>query len=264
VVDLKNRLFVSAVRWTAKLVETLPEGVAGVILGDPFCQKRMFKNAAFDLPEFARRCKAQGLQVAYQTPVYNTPRSIDSTLALARLLAEADVVDVFLVHDVGVLHSLRSFGNVEVWWDRYSLNRDMDISAALMDFLRNQGVSAVELTRGMDLPRAARAGLKAGLHIFGPNVAAFGRACYTEYLLGEPCEQKILCKGTLPEIESVDKVRLEYIADGYTLVEREPAMLTTPKLMPGQAEVLRFGTATIRSADEAKVALDIYSDLMEH
>lgn len=262
-VDSRRDLFVSAVRWTAELIDSLPVQVSGICLGDPFCQKRMFANGIFDLPDLARHAKRRGLRVAYQTPVYNTSRTIDDTLALARSLARRDLLDVCLVHDIGVLGTLRNLPVIEVWWDRYSFNRDVDISVSLLEFLREQGVAGVELVRGRDVSTVTKTGMKPLLHIYGPAVTAFGRTCFTEYLLNEPCEQKILCRSSQPYIASADKVPLEYIADGYTLVEKTSPILVTPNVTGDQSANLAGCTATIRSVEEVESIVRRFEALPE-
>lgn len=225
-------VYVTARYWDDAMVDALAGRVAGVILGDPFCQKRMFRRGAFDIPALARRARDRGLRVALQTPAYDTSRSFESTVALAQHLADGRLVDAVLLHDVGVLRAVRGTPEVELWWDRLSFNRDVVPNAPLLEFLVAQGISRVELLRASDAPAVAAAGCAPLLRAYGPEVVSFGRVCYTEYFLDEPCGTQILCRSRSPSVASVDKVRLDYVADGFTLLDRREPRISPERLGP--------------------------------
>src|SRR5215204_6379483 len=96
-------VYVAAQRWSRPLLEAVGEIATGVILGDLFCQKRMFENEWFDLLDFAQRARSLGLEVVFQSPAYNTTRTVEQTVSLVRKLAGESLLDAALVHDVGVV-----------------------------------------------------------------------------------------------------------------------------------------------------------------
>lgn len=232
------------------MLKTLRGHATGVILGDLFCQKRMFENEWFDVPGLAEEARSAGFEVVFQSPAYNTTRTMEGTLALIRKLARAGLLDGVLVHDIGVVEAMRELPHVALWWDRFSFNRDFIPNAPLITFLRGQGISRVEVTRPGHIGDVAGSGCGALLYGYGPEIASFGRICYTEDFLDEPCERKILCAGSRPFIASVDKVPLQYVADGYTLLDKtDPAVRLAPLDAAAASRLLGI-TAYLRTAEE--------------
>jgi hypothetical protein len=250
-------IYVTAQRWTENLLAGVRErGMTGVTLGDLFCQKRMFANEWFDVPDFARMAREQGLRVIFQTPVYNTARSIEPTLSLIRKLVAAGLLDVVLVHDIGVLNELSSLP-VERWWDRFAFNRDFVPNAYLVDFLSRQNVSRIEVLRPAHIKPVVEAGCSVLLYSYGPEIASFGRVCYTEYFMDEPCERQILCSRPNSYIASVDKVPLQYTADGYFLIDRNEPMHLLPELTAEHERQVSGLTVYIRNMAELDALLPL-------
>ena len=243
-------LNVTAQRWTESLLADIcgrDWGTTGIILGDLFCQKRMFANDWFDLPDFSRLARELGARVIFQTSVYNTPRALEPPRTLSAKLSAAGLLDAVLVHDIGVLNELRGLP-VERWWDRFAFNRDFVPNDYLVDFLGQQGVSRIEVLRPNHVSPVVEAGGAALLYAYGPEITSFGRICYTEYFLDTPCERHILCSRPGSYIASVDKVPLQYTADGYFLIDRSEPLHQLTDLT---AETLRQAgglTAYVRSA----------------
>jgi hypothetical protein len=243
-------VYVAAQRWDISLLESLCGFATGVILGDLFCQKRMFEHDWFDILDFAQQARRFDFDVVFQTPVYNTPRTMELTLALIRKLYHVHCLDSVLVHDIGMLEAVKQYEGVALWWDKFAFNRDMIVSAALLDFLQSQNVSHIEMMRPADIEKTAPHACNGLLHAYGPRIVSFGRVCYTEYFLNEPCERKILCHQHQPFITSVDKIPLQYSADGYTLLDKNVPVYTVPSLTQAQARGVSEITTYIRNQDE--------------
>lgn len=243
-------LYVTAQRWSATMLQSLRGQATGVIMGDLFCQKRMFENEWFDLPGLAEQARNAGFEVIFQTPAYNTTRTMEPTLALIRKLAQGNLIDAVMVHDIGVVEAIRDLPALPLWWDRFAFNRDFIPNAPLVRFLRGEGISRVEVTRPGHVGDVAGGGCGVLLHGYGPEVASFGRICYTEDFLNEPCERKILCARSRPFIASVDKVPLQYIADGYTLLDKDDPVVRLAPLGPDVASHVTGITAYLRSPEE--------------
>lgn len=253
-------LYVTAQRWNTGLVDALGGKADGVVLGDLFCQKRMFAGEWFDVEELAGRARAAGLEVVFQTPMYNTPRDFEPTLALVERLAGRGLVDAVMLHDVGVLAACAGL-DAALWWDRHGFNRDFVPSAPLLEFLRENGVARVEGLHPRHAVAIRAGGAEPLLYCFGPHVASFGRICYTEYFRNEPCGRKILCRDHRPAISSTDRVHLEYVADGYTLLDRADPDVRLARLQPAERAALGGLTAYIRSPAEIEPLLALRDTL---
>lgn len=256
-------IYVTAQRWSTAMLHSLHGQATGVILGDLFCQKRMFENEWFDVPGLAEEARRTGFDVIFQTPAYNTTRTIEATLALIRKLARDGLLDGVLLHDIGVVEAMREYSHVALWWDRFAFNRDFIPNAPLITFLHGQGVSRVEVTRPGHVGDVAGGGCGALLYGYGPEIASFGRVCYTEDFLDEPCERKILCSGSRPFIASVDKVPLQYIADGYALLDKNDPVVRLTPLDESVASRVTGITAYLRTADEIPAMRDSIDSLLQ-
>lgn len=246
-------VYVTAQRWTRSLLEALCGHATGVVMGDLFCQKRMFENEWFDVLDFCELAREMGLEVVFQTPAYNTTRTIEQTVSLVRKLAERKLIGAVFVHDAGMARALGEFEPVELWWDRFSFNRDIVPNAYLIDFLREHRVSCVEVLRSANIQEVAERGCGVLLYAYGPEIASFGRICYTEYFLNEPCERKILCGRQHPFITSIDKVPLQYVADGYTLLDKSDPVHTVSSLDINSASKIKGLTAYLRDEREIEM-----------
>jgi hypothetical protein len=236
------------------MVDSLYEKIAlsGVVLGDLFCQRRMFEHADFGLPNVAQQARAAGLQIIFQTPLYLTSKNYEQSVQLVRYLSEANLLDGVLLHDIGLLQRLKSIAGLKLWWDRHSYNRDIVVSEQLVDFLTENGVSGIEVTRFSDADTVINKNSSSLVHIFGPRVASFGRKCYSEYFSGKVCKSPhVLCASvSLPVIVSTDGVLAQYTGDGFTLVDQTKPyhQLQVPQLYQ---EKERLGLlATISSLDD--------------
>jgi hypothetical protein len=222
----------------------------------------MFENEWFDVLDLAGYARSAGLEVVFQTPAYNTTRTIEPTLALMRKLAASSLMHAALVHDIGMVDAVRELRGVELWWDRFSFNRDFIPNAPLIAFLKEQGVSRVEVTRPGHVHSVDDSGCAALLYAYGPDIVSFGRTCYTEQFLDESCERKILCARSKPFIASIDKVPLQYLADGYTLLDREAPDVHLGTFEPGLGARLSGMTAYVRGPEEI-VAMRAAIDAVE-
>lgn len=256
----KPPIYVTAQRLSREIIKELEGHAAGIFFGDLFCQKRMFENEWFDLAELMNFAKESGFKTIFQTPAYNTTRTMEQTTSLIRKLSASSILDAVSVHDAGVLEELREFAGIELWWDKFSFNRDIVPNSHLVDFLRSHGVSKVELVRPFQADEIINQGCETLLYVYGPDVASFGRICYTEYFLEEACERKILCSYEKPFIASIDKVPLQYVADGYMLLDKASPVHRISKINPDLLNKLDGFTAYIRDPGEIAV-LDSISKL---
>ncbi len=80
--------------------------VCGVVLGDLFCNQRMFAGGEAELEETVRQAKAAGLAVWYQTPRYLTDPVYDLTLERIRFWKKHGLIDGVILQDIGLLSEL--------------------------------------------------------------------------------------------------------------------------------------------------------------
>jgi hypothetical protein len=186
---------------------------------------------------------------------------MEPTLALLRKLVKENRVDAVLVHDIGVVQALRELPGVALWWDRFSFNRDFIPNAPLIAFLREHRISRIEVTRPEHVDDVTGGGCEALLYGYGPEIASFGRVCYTEYFLDEPCERKILCARSQPFIASVDKVPLRYLADGYTLLDKDDPVVRLRPFESQLADRVMGITAYLRGPEEIPALRETVSAL---
>ncbi len=255
-------VFVTAQRWTDEAVDAMSGQITGIVVGDLFCQKRMFENELYDVLSVAARARDRGLDVVFQAPMYNSSRSFETTLALINGLRREHLIQAVLLHDIGLLRCLSGSPDIKLWWDRFGFNRDMLVSGPLIAFLRDHGISAMELVRPAHIGDLEALGMPVVLFSYGPNIVTFGRSCYTEDYLHEACERKILCARARPTVASVDKVRLEYIADGFTLLDLQEPVYRLPNLTADQAGGVSAITAYIRGEDELSAVTGLRAALL--
>ena len=153
-------------------------------------------------------------------------------LCLLRKLYKKKIVDAIFVHDIGVLQALKELQGIELWWDNFAFNRDFVPNKDLIEFLKLQGISNIEVKTSSHIKEVSEQDCGIILFGYGPNITSFSRICYTEYFLDEPCERKLLCRNEHPFIVSVDKNPLQYIADGYTLIDRNTPIHFLPEIEP--------------------------------
>ena len=186
--------------------------VDGIVIGDPFCLKRA-GISIFDIPGLCRNAKKQGLYVSYQSPVYLTPRNMDTTYSLIETLVKESLVNEIRIQDLGLLHRLEKItsSGINITWSIYGYQRefpgmDIPINQSQVDFLRSKGIDSFEVTSAVafsifeDRLPLNFSGNKPGKRLpdttkmqiqhykFDP--VTFSRKCYTEAYTGKCCVYK--------------------------------------------------------------------------
>jgi len=236
---MKTDLFVSVRRWdTGQLEELALSGrVQGIILGDPFCPQRMFEHGSWELPVLVQAAKVAGLRVAYQTPVYLTPRNYSENLDLILSLEQRGSLDFLLVQDVGLLNSLsESECRIPICWSLWGVSRGDTLSRDLLDFLLQLGVRYLETDKPTRVGPLQEYGIKVVYRQHAPKVATFGRVCYTQYVLGSSCNNRSLCIQKEPALAATEG-RLSLKVSGYTLQHTHPLRNPCPEAVPDYVTV---------------------------
>lgn len=190
----------------------------GLILGDLFCQRRMFENGEWGIPKYAEIIKQQGLQVILQTPMYLTPESLDRCVRLISYLLQSKVLDAVLLQDIGLLNILaKKYPALTLCWSRMGKGRGGMISLQFVELLHKLGVSAMEL----DSKVRAEAAIEIGMgvwQIYGNlKYKTLWRECYTCYQLEiEPENCGCSCETPLELVSN----QLKMTVNGHVLGEK--------------------------------------------
>ena len=101
-------LYISLDSYTRDDIERICElpQVHGALLGDLFCQRRMFEGGAPELWKMAKNLTAARKRVIYQTPFYLTERYYEGELLQIRSLAQSDILHGLIVQDIGLLDEI--------------------------------------------------------------------------------------------------------------------------------------------------------------
>ena len=88
--------------------------VKGIILGDLFCQKRMFQNGIADLILLMDRVLASKKEAVYQAPLYVTGRNLEEVTAILRLMDGYKKESCVIVQDFGTARMAAEIGRAHV------------------------------------------------------------------------------------------------------------------------------------------------------
>ncbi len=143
--------YIASDTYSIRDVERIAESgkVCGVVVGDPYCQKRMFEYGETGLVKVVERAAELGLGVIYQTPCYMTDRVFDKNMMFVRYLADNDLCSGgVMVQDVGFAHELHALRpELNLIWSQVSRTRNSADNTMFYSFLKKTGISAVELTK---------------------------------------------------------------------------------------------------------------------
>lgn len=156
-----------------------------VILGDPFCNKKMFVYGKYSLIDITKIFVANGIEIIYQTPKYVTDRNFDSEMLFVDYLITQLGVKKILVQDIGVISFLKNkYSNIElIWsvWGRFRLNA---VNEQFVTTLVNLGVDSVENDMAGRKNTYESLGFKVYTINRGISYSTLNRECYSMYLLG--------------------------------------------------------------------------------
>ena len=158
--------------------------IQGIVVGDLFCQKRMFHRGLVDLVDDIRYLSARDKRVIYQTPLYPTSRNWEDIEAILSLLSEVSGA-VILTEDLGIIHHVQErYPALTVGWVRMGRSRDYEYNSSFFHFLADNGVRFFETDRLDTAARLKQAGLEPWLVYGNLYYKTIGRICYCQYQLG--------------------------------------------------------------------------------
>ena len=166
----------------------------GYILGDAFCNKRMFRHGDLGLIESINRANLLNKEVIYQTPMYLTDRTFAKETDKIIYLHEKMGVKKLLVQDIGLIMWLsKNIPDIEIIWSRLGKTRNSIMNHGFIEFLQSIGISSIEV----ESPEKARAIAMYGFFIYSVfgsiNYMTLSRDCYNKYMLNRfdgACERE--------------------------------------------------------------------------
>jgi hypothetical protein len=225
----------------------------GVILGDPFCPERMFQFGNLDIPSFADKSVQNGLQVAYQTPVYLTSRSYNDTLRMIKLLREKNLLHLLLLQDIGLLMQLkREAFDIPICWSYWGTKRSDLLSRDFLDLILESGVTYIETVKSKRIRLMQEYGFKVLYRMYSPSVVTFGRVCYNRYFNNKITEtQPHPCLTDVKMVSNDGK--LKYLVQGYQITYQKPMAKALP-----DGRMPEYTSVHVRDQKELADILDKY------
>lgn len=193
----------------------------GVVIGDLYCQKRMFENGIYDMFEYIDVLKQYGKKVIFQTPRYITDRNMEQELEKLRFLVEKKHIDGVIVQDIGVAAEIADlFPDLEMIWGRMGYNRNPVVNKSFFEFLKRYHVLSVETADKKRQKVFQEMGLKVYNIVGELRYHTVNRECYYMYqndIFDQTCDRGCL-KREQELVQTNGAIRMS--VDGYMLGRR--------------------------------------------
>lgn len=231
-----KKFLVGMQRWTSDELESVlqfpSEQVAGIILGDPFCEFRMFSHGNWDLGSFAKRAKDAGKSVVYQTPVYLTHPTFENTVSAIQYLEQEGVCDWILAQDVGLISWIHETKlNTPVSWSIWGITRTSSISYNFVNFVKSLGILGMEVEKPEWIEPVRQLGLQVFMRSYAPTVITYHQKCYVESFYKTHCNGGDLCHKSMFQIKDLRR-DLNLTVNGYVLEVDTPKVYIKPSIPP--------------------------------
>ena len=207
--------------------------VDGIVLGDWFCQRKMFKYGESQLYDYINIVGRSSKKLIYQTPIYITSRNRMQVVDTIKYINSNFADSIILTQDIGMLKFIKdNCDNVDVAWSRMGRTIEYSFNRLFYEALRELGVGLFE-TESLPMAKDLMDSQIQPLLVYGnTQYRTIGRRCYCKYELNAPQEDcSRLCRGSEYEMETVDGLYSMSI-DGYMLgykLKYNPDILNTYK-----------------------------------
>ncbi|MEE1086818.1 MAG: hypothetical protein U0L05_06595 [Schaedlerella sp.] len=195
--------------------------IDGVVIGDLYCQKRMFENGIYDMFAYIDILKSCGEKVIFQTPRYITDRNMEEEIEKVRFLVENKQIDAVIVQDIGVAAEIAEIlPDLELIWGKMGYNRNPVANRSFFEFLKQYRVYSVETAD----PKRKQVFQAMGLNVYTMvgdlKYQSVNRECY--YLYQNDIFDKKCDRGCLKRKQELVQVngRIQMTVDGYMLGRR--------------------------------------------
>lgn len=193
-------------------------GIDGVVLGDLYCNKRMFEFSDYELIDFTRMACELGLYCVYQTPRYLTERNFESVMQLIMYLYKEKLIEKVIVQDVGAASYIRRMcSELPIIWGFMGISRNGAENLLSYSFLKDNGITEIETDRVTRIPYLMELGLNVLLMQEHVSYKTVNRECYyihEKEIYDGNCNRMCL-KGMSALVN--EKCGFDFSIDGYTL-----------------------------------------------
>lgn len=196
--------------------------IMGLVLGDLFCEARMFRNGRMDLLEVVDTVASAGKAIAFQCPVYVTSRNREDVRFLLQYIRKKHVKTYAIVHDLGIVDLIsREFCEFRMIWGRMARFRDYVLNRDFLCLLKSIGVCGIELCGIQYRLMAEECGLAPFIVYGWSGYATIGRQCYHQYQGLGCCRESCLSgRYSMHDAESSFQMTI----NGYMMGERFAAI----------------------------------------
>lgn len=215
-----KRYMVRYETYDAERIDSLCQSdeVRGIIIGDLFCQKRMFENSVVDLILFIKRILLTEKELVYQVPLYVTSRNLNEVVSILKLISGHTQNTYAIVQDFGTAEVIsRDFPKIRLIWGQMGRVREHRFSDDFLNFLQLKGFYGMETSNIELAKRLTEFNI---VPFFGNAQITYetiGRNCYLQYQTGI-CDSKACLHGKY-ELEKADG-SFSMTIDGYMMGKR--------------------------------------------
>jgi len=190
----------------------------GLILGDLFCENRMFENGNNDLIKFFDILSKTKKDIIYQLPYYITSRNRTQIMNNLKTLQALKPDAIILVTDVGYANLIKNtYTTFRLSWSNMQRNRENSRNEYTYEFLKELGVDYIETPEKDTINNIRSHGIEPWLVYGFTRYKTFGRVCYVQQQLSQnlpECRKTCIDSGySLVE----DRTGYELTMDGYIL-----------------------------------------------
>jgi hypothetical protein len=219
-----KHFFVSCESYDRERVDRFCEDndVQGIVLGDLFCQKRMFRRAMADLVLLMNCVLSSEKTAVYQAPLYVTSRNWDEVVAILDLMDSFAKISYVIVQDFGTAEFIsKNYKNLRLIWGQLGRVRELRFSEDFLGFLRGNGFFGMETSDPDLAQRLRRHGLIPFVDSTVLRYQTLGRICYVKYQLGV-CDKEA-CTTACYSLRAENEA-FEMTLDGYMLGKENQAI----------------------------------------
>lgn len=192
--------------------------IDGVILGDLYCNKRMFEFGEHELIDIARSAQKCGLQCVYQTPRYLTERNFTNIMQLILYLYKEHLISKIIVQDIGAaIYIRKNCSHLPIIWGYMGISRNGAENLLHYSFLKENGITEIETDRVSRVPYLMELGFEIMLMKEHVTYKTVNRECYYMYqneIYDGKCNRMCLFA---PCSLVNEKCGFDFSIDGYTL-----------------------------------------------
>ncbi len=192
--------------------------IDGIVLGDWFCQRKMFEYGESQLYDFINIVGRSSKILIYQTPIYITTRNRMQVIDTIKYIDSNFVDSIILTQDIGILKFTKdNCSNIEIAWSRMGRTREYSFNKLFYEALRELGICLFE-TESLTMAKDLMDNDIQPLYVYGnTHYRTIGRRCYCQYELNAPKEDcSRFCRESEYEMETLDGSYSMSI-DGYML-----------------------------------------------